>query len=106
MTTSPQAWVPEACTLPTVDQPLRVAEFDELFTSVRGAERVSRTTLALTLDRSSLDFARDLAARETECCSFFDFSFDTAGDMATMRITVPQAYAEILDALAARLYRP
>jgi hypothetical protein len=26
--------------------------------------------------------------------------------MATMWITVPQAYAEILDALAARLYRP
>ena len=24
-------WVPQACTLPTVQQPLRVAEFDGLF---------------------------------------------------------------------------
>jgi hypothetical protein len=106
MTTSPQAWVPAACTLPTVEQPLRVAEFDDLFTSVRGAERVAATTLRLTLDRSSLDYARDLGARETECCSFFDFSFDTAGGTATMQITVPPAYTEILDALAARLPRP
>lgn len=103
MTTSPQAWVPDACTLPTVEQPLRVAEFDDLFSAVRGTERVATTTLRLTLDRSSLDFARDLAARETECCSFFDFSFDTAGDTATMQVTVPPAYSEILDALAARV---
>ena len=41
-------WVPEACTLPTVDQPLRVAEFDELFaTAVRPAERVGRTELRI-----------------------------------------------------------
>lgn len=103
MTTSSQAWVPEACTLPTAEQPLRVAEFDDLFTSVRGTERVANTTLRLTLDRSSLDSARDLAARETECCSFFDFSFSTVGETATMQITVPPAYKEILDALAARV---
>jgi predicted metalloendopeptidase len=31
------AWVPEACTLPSVEQPLRVAEFDEVFANaVRG----------------------------------------------------------------------
>ena len=28
------AWVPEACTLPTVEQPVRVAEFDELFATL------------------------------------------------------------------------
>jgi hypothetical protein len=33
-------WVPEACTLPTVEQPLRVAEFDDLFaTALRGIAR-------------------------------------------------------------------
>jgi hypothetical protein len=106
MTTSPQAWVPDACTLPTADRPLRVAEFDDLFTSVRGTERVADTTLRLTLDRSTLDFARDLAARESECCSFFDFSFTTAGeDTVTMQVTVPPAYTAILDGLVARLPR-
>jgi hypothetical protein len=35
-------WVPEACTLPTVEQPLRRAEFDDLFTSdVRAVRRES-----------------------------------------------------------------
>jgi hypothetical protein len=106
MTTSPQAWVPDACTLPTTDRPLRVAEFDDLFTSVRGTERVAGTTLRLTLDRAMLDFARDLAARETECCSFFDFPFGPAGeDTVTMEVTVPPAYTPILDGLVARLPR-
>jgi hypothetical protein len=41
-------WVPESCRLPTVEQPLRVAEFDELFASaVTPAERVDRTGLRL-----------------------------------------------------------
>ncbi len=26
-----QSWVPDACTLPTVEQPLRLKEFDDLF---------------------------------------------------------------------------
>jgi hypothetical protein len=26
-----QSWVPDACTLPTVEQPLRAQEFDDLF---------------------------------------------------------------------------
>lgn len=39
-------WVPQSCTLPTVEQPLRVAEFDALFaTAVRSAERLRRTEL-------------------------------------------------------------
>ena len=95
--------MPDACTLPTAEQPLRVAEFDNLFSSVRGTERVAATTLRLTLDRSSLEYARDLAARENECCSFFDFSFDAADDTATMQITVPPAYTSVLNALAARI---
>ncbi|WP_245718914.1 hypothetical protein [Micromonospora rhizosphaerae] len=37
-------WVPEACTLPTAERPLRVAEFDELFaTALRGQTRLSPT---------------------------------------------------------------
>ncbi|MEV6153769.1 hypothetical protein AB0L53_25835 [Nonomuraea sp. NPDC052129] len=29
-----QQWVPSECTLPTAEQPLRVAEFDALFAEV------------------------------------------------------------------------
>jgi hypothetical protein len=102
MTTSPQAWVPAACTLPTVEQPLRVAEFDDLFTAVRGTERVATTTLRLNLDPSSLDFARDLAARETECCSFFDFRLrrDDDGGVLWLDVRVPAGREPILDAIA------
>jgi hypothetical protein len=43
-------WVPEACTLPTVEQPLRVAEFDDVFAvAVRAPERVGPDVLRLFL---------------------------------------------------------
>lgn len=46
MTTDSQVWVREACTPPTVQQPLRLAEFDELFaTAGRGQQRLSETDL-------------------------------------------------------------
>lgn len=46
-------WVPEACTLPTAQQPLRRAEFDELFASaVDNTERLSPQHLRLTLTRA------------------------------------------------------
>ena len=39
----PDDWAPDACTLPTVERPLRVAEFDDLFTAVRRSERPQPT---------------------------------------------------------------
>ena len=47
----PVAWVPaDACTLPTAEQPLRVAEFDGLFaTALRGMERGEPGWLRLNL---------------------------------------------------------
>ncbi|MFC7479812.1 hypothetical protein ACFQX7_06905 [Luedemannella flava] len=44
------AWAPEACTLPTAERPLRLAEFDALFaTAAHEGERLSPTHLRLTL---------------------------------------------------------
>ena len=44
-------WVPEACTLPTVEQPLRLIEFDELFaTALWGQARIGRAVLRWSLD--------------------------------------------------------
>ncbi|MEV5833193.1 hypothetical protein [Nocardia sp. NPDC052112] len=95
-------WVPDACTLPTADQPLRIAEFTDLFAvALRRIERIAPTCLRLELAATHEGTARDLAARETSCCGFFDFSFATAGpDAMAMDIEVPVSRITALDALA------
>jgi hypothetical protein len=96
------AWVPEACTLPTVEQPLRVAEFDQLFaTSVRAGERISPTKLQLVLDPEAEAAARELCARELECCSFFTFTFGADERGLVLDIEVPAAQVSVLDAINA-----
>ncbi|MEV5967589.1 hypothetical protein AB0L70_37815 [Kribbella sp. NPDC051952] len=97
-------WVPEACTLPTADQPLRLAEFDDLFTTaLRAITRTSPTTLELVLDAVAEETAADLTTRETACCSFFTFTYTpTADGQLHLETTVPPAHTAVLDALAAR----
>lgn len=46
-----------------------------------------------------LDTARDLARRESGCCSFFAFEIESVGDGLVMRIGIPQTRIEVLDAL-------
>ncbi|MFI6213260.1 thioredoxin family protein [Nocardia brasiliensis] len=97
-------WAPvDACTLPTAQQPLREAEFADLFaTALRAVTRLSRTRLRLELDPAIEATARDLARRESSCCSFFSFDF-TSDDSTRlwMDIDVPPARVEVLDGLAA-----
>jgi hypothetical protein len=100
--------VPDACMLPTLEQPLRVAEFDDLFaTAVRQVESVTAAHLRLRLTGTAgLQAAvRDLAARETECCSFFSFAITPIatddGEALTLDIEVPAQYADVLRSLAA-----
>jgi hypothetical protein len=96
-------WTPEACTLPTAERPLRVAEFDDLFTAVRRSERRRPTRLDLVLPRDVEVAARDLARRETECCAFFTFDFESASDGVVMHIAVAPDHVEVLDELEARV---
>jgi hypothetical protein len=95
-------WAPETCTLPTAERPLRVAEFDRLFASaLRGMDRPTTTRLRLWLDPSVEDTARELAGRETACCSFFDFSFERVGaDRLAVDVSVPAAQTAVLQGLA------
>lgn len=89
------------CTLPTVDQPLRVREFANLLTTVlTDLDRVDDTTLDLWLrDEPGLeDSVEALTARESACCSFFTFALDRA-DGLTLRVQVPAAYVDVLDGL-------
>lgn len=98
-----ERWVPGACTLSTAARPVRAAEFDDLFaTALRRQERSSATVLRWWLDRSAEGTARELARRESSCCSFFSFSFAAKGDEVQMDLEVPAANAEVLNALAAR----
>jgi len=98
-------WAPAACTLPTAEQPLRVAEFDQLFADhLRNADRVDPQTLDLTLAAEARDATADLTARETECCSFFAFTFTEPTDgHFHLRIGVPPTQVAVLDGLADRL---
>jgi hypothetical protein len=102
-----QAWeAPESCTLPTAEQPLRVAEWDDLFAET--LESVTRTDaqrvrLALAGPPELLGRVRDLADRETECCSFFEFTVSTPGGSTVLAdIAVPANHVEVLAALADR----
>lgn len=101
------SFVPEACTLPTAEQPLRVAEFADLFASaIRTVTRNSpnRLTLVLDDDPATEASARDLTARENHCCSFFTFTFGRVAPAqpATglkLVITVPAGHVAVFDGL-------
>jgi hypothetical protein len=96
--------VGDACTLPSADRPLRLAEFDELFeTAVRGVDRLDPTRLRLSLDPRPEVAARtaDLAVREVGCCGFFTFTLTAAEQQLRLEVAVPERRAEVLDAIAA-----
>ncbi|MCX0275599.1 hypothetical protein NLM24_33980 [Nocardia zapadnayensis] len=97
-------WVPQACTLPTVEQPIRVAEFDRFFAeSVRRTRRPDPARLELVIDPAAEPVARDLAGRESSCCAFFRFGFARTGSGVLMAVGVSGAYVDVLDAFAARV---
>lgn len=96
--------IPVSCSLPTNEQPLRIAEFDRLFAeSVLRFRRTDATKLDLVLSAEAEGAARDLATRETACCSFFGFQFASAGPRVVMSITVPESHTDVLDALTERV---
>jgi hypothetical protein len=111
------AWVPvDACTLPTVDRPLRVAEFDDLFaTALRDVRHQATGTpwarLMLAGDETLADRVRRLAEAESSCCSFFTFTVTELGPETSaavgqariaVDIAVPSAGADVLEALVDR----
>ena len=110
MTTNDEAtgpvWVPDACTLPTAERPLRLAEFDDMFaTALRGQQRTASTELRWQLDPAVEATARELTARESACCSFFTFTFTRPGAAdgpLELLVQVPAGHVDVLDALAAR----
>jgi hypothetical protein len=98
-------WIPEACTLPTAQRPLRRAEFDNVFAMARERHRPNATHLRLVLSGPDglKATVEDLAARENECCAFFAFTVtEPQPGTVLFDIQVPPAYTDVLDALAKR----
>ena len=107
-------WTPvQACTLPTADQPLRMAQFDDLFRAhlhkvERGsAAPATAARLLLTGDGGLPAKVRELTAAESACCSFFTFTINapsSSNDQATVTldITVPPEHGDVLAALVNR----
>jgi hypothetical protein len=95
-------WIPDACTLPTAERPVRVAEFATLFGRAP-SERLAPGLLRLTFERADEAAVRDLTAREAACCTFFTFTISREGDdKVVLDIAVPTGHEPILDALATR----
>ncbi len=105
-----EPWVaPDACTLPTVEQPLRMAEFDALFAdNVVRVERPNPTSVLMHLQGAPTlaDHVRDLTNRETACCSFFSFAITQSAHNVPgalrLEIGVPASRSDVLQALADR----
>jgi hypothetical protein len=96
----------DACTLPTPERPLRLAEFDDVFaTALRSTDHTSDTDARLLLagDAGLAEQIRRLADAESSCCSFFTFTVTPLeqGQVA-FDIVVPPPYVDVLDALVAR----
>ncbi len=105
---APTTWVPvDSCTLPTAEQPFRVAEFDDLFaTSLRAVERTAANHARLLLDgdQNLTERVQALADAETACCSFFTFTLtpQQSGGALALDIEVPAARSDVLAALVQR----
>lgn len=97
-----RTWVPDACTLPTQEQPVRVAQFGTVFsTAVTRIERPAPEHLRLSLTPGEATFAtvQDLVARESACCSFFDFELSRESGGTRLDVRVPPERVPVLDAL-------
>jgi len=98
-------WVPDACTLPTVEQPLRRQEFDDLFAEdVISVDQTSARLVRLELraDPATAAHAARLAGMETACCSFFTFELTITDGRVSMAISTEAAHERVLGALGAR----
>jgi hypothetical protein len=103
--------IAEFCTLPTAAQPFRLLEFDEVFRRQINPPRwIGPHRVEFTLSNAEGLYAEvsDLVARESECCSFFDFAIDQSAEPAAqedhlvLRIGVPASRDDVLQALTER----
>lgn len=98
-------WIPESCTLPTAERPLRRAEFDDLFAEdVLTVHENSplEVRLELRADADVAARAARLAAKETVCCSFFRFDLVATDGRIALVVSTESPNEVVLAALAER----
>jgi hypothetical protein len=100
--------IEDFCTLPAAAQPLRLVEFDELFRSqVVPPQQIDAHHVEFTFASAEGLHAKvsDLVARETACCSFFEFTIAEHShgaadkDHLVLRVGVPASREDVLEAL-------
>lgn len=104
---SAAAWADIAgpsCSLPTTERPLRLAELDALIVETTAIERDAPTAarFVLRFDPAVAGRTAELTARETQCCSFFEFTLTVAGGSIELLVQVPETHVDVLDALVER----
>ena len=98
-----EAWMPQECTLPTVEQPGRAKLFHDLVAASK-VERPTDGHLRLGLEPTPEVAAHvaDLAVREASCCLFFTFMLTIDSDGLWLDVTVPERHSGVLDAMIAQ----
>jgi hypothetical protein len=102
--------IDDFCTLPAAALRARLMEFDELFRrQVSAPRRIGPHRAEFTFASVDGLYAQiaDLVARESACCSFFEFTIDqrnqpSAKDQLVLRVVVPQTYDDVLETLMDR----
>ncbi|MDQ2708589.1 MAG: hypothetical protein M3Z25_13540 [Actinomycetota bacterium] len=92
--------IPSCCTLPSAQRPVRLAEFEVLFAHAVSAQHLNAQHLRVSFADTTEATVRDLAARESSCCSFFEFTVTSADDRVLFDVDVPAPRCEVLDGLA------
>jgi hypothetical protein len=93
---------PIACTLGAAVLGNREDEFRALFArALRRLERRDAHGARLVLDADVETQARDLFAREKQCCAFFDFAMTSADGALVVDARVPEGADQALDFLLA-----
>lgn len=98
--------IEDFCTLPTAAQPMRVKEFDELFRyQVSQPRKIEPHRVEFSFPSAYGLSAQmsDLVARESACCSFFEFAIEAVDqDRIVLRVGVPASRVDVLRALTDR----
>ena len=97
------------CTLPVAAQPFRLMEFARALPqpdqTAAHDRRPSASSSPVANANGLYAQVSDLVARETACCSFFEFTINQHAQDATdldhlvLRVAVPASHADVLEAL-------